>query len=93
MNNDLNFSTDFREIVEGAARQVEELAELRLRGFSVNELKDEGSSGADFVAAGEEITADQGFKDAGLAAALAADHCNLREVHRRLASDATEDVL
>ena len=80
--------------MELAARQVEELAELILRrGFGLDELEDEGAARADVVAAREEVTADEGFEDAGLAAALAADHRNLREVDGGVAPHATEDVL
>lgn len=59
----------------------------------MNELEDERSSCADFVTTGEEVTADESFEDARLAATLAADNGNLREVDGGLASDAAEDVL
>lgn len=61
--------------------------------LGLDELEDEGAAGADVVAAGEEVATDESFEDAGLAAALAADHRHLREVDGGLAADASEDVL
>jgi len=79
--------------VELAARQVEELPELVLRGFDLNKLENEGAARADVIATWEEVAADEGFEDAGLAAALAADHRHLREVDGGVAPDAAENVL
>lgn len=59
----------------------------------MNELKNKGSSCADIVTTGEEVTADESFKDARLAATLAANDGNLRKVDGGLASDTAEDVL
>lgn len=59
----------------------------------MNELENKRSSSADFVTTGEEVTADESFEDARLAATLAADNCYLREVDGGLASDTAEDVL
>jgi len=89
----LNFSANLGEIVELATRQVEELAELILRGFDLNELENEGAARADVIASWEEVAADEGFEDAGLAAALAADHRHLWKVDGGVAPHAAEDVL
>jgi len=89
----LNFGANLGEIVELAARQVEELAELVLRGVDLDELENEGAARADVTAAWEEVAAHEGFEDAGLAAALAADNCHLREVNGVVAPHTAEDVL
>ena len=91
----LNFPANLGEIVEFPAREVEELAVLVVVGLALglDELENEGAACADVVAAWEEVSADEGFEDAGLAAALAADDGDLGEVDGGLASDAGEDVL
>ena len=61
--------------------------------FGLEELEDEGAASADVVAAGEEVSADEGFEDAGLAAALAPDDGYLRKLDRRVASELSEYVL
>ena len=91
----LNFPANLGEIVEFPAREVEELAVLVVVGLALglDELENEGAACADVVAAWEEVSADEGFEDAGLAAALAADHRNLREVDGGVAPHTAEDVL
>ncbi|WVZ08237.1 hypothetical protein V8G54_021583 [Vigna mungo] len=89
----LNFGANLGEIVELAARQVEELAKIVLRGFDLDELENEGATHADVIAAWEEVATDEGFKDTGLATALAADNGHLREVDGGVAPYAAEDVL
>lgn len=76
---------------------MEELAVLLVGAVGValglEELENERAARADVGAPGEEITADEGLEDAGLAAALAADDGDLRELDRRLAPELREDVL
>lgn len=62
-------------------------------GDGVDELEDEGAARADVVAAGEEVAADEGFEDAGLAAALAPHHRHLGEIDGGVAPHAREYVL
>ena len=83
----LNFPANLGEIVEFPAREVEELAVLVVVGLALglDELENEGAACADVVAAWEEVSADEGFEDAGLAAALAADDGDLGEVDGGLA--------
>lgn len=59
----------------------------------VHELQNQRAARADVGAPREEISADQGLQDAGLAAALAPDDGDLRQVDRRRASELREDVL
>lgn len=59
----------------------------------MDELKNEGSSSADVGATGEEVAADEGFEDAGLAAALATDDGDLGKVDGGLAANTGENVL
>ncbi|KAH1208564.1 hypothetical protein GmHk_15G043337 [Glycine max] len=75
--------------------EVEELAELVVVGLELDldELEDEGAACANVVAAWEEISADEGFEDAGFVTALAVDDNNLGEVDGGLTSDAGKDVL
>ena len=61
--------------------------------LGLDELEDEGAACADVVAAGEEVTTNEGFEDAGLAAAPAADDGDLGEVDGGLAFDVGKDVL
>ena len=90
----LNFPANLGEIVEFAAGEVEELAVLVVfRGLGLDELEDEGAARTDFVAAGEKVAANECFKDAGLAAALASDDGDLGEVDGGLGADAGEYVL
>lgn len=72
---------------------MKKLSWFGFRRWNVNELKNKGSSCADIVTTGEEVTADESFKDARLAATLAANDGNLRKVDGGLASDTAEDVL
>ncbi|KAG5138025.1 hypothetical protein JHK82_022756 [Glycine max] len=67
----------------------------RNRGISGrgDELEDKGAARADVVAAGEEVAANEGFEDAGLAIASAADDGDLGEVNGGLAFNAGEEVL
>ncbi|KAG4945867.1 hypothetical protein JHK87_041874 [Glycine soja] len=76
-------------------KEVEELAELVVVGLELDldELEDEGAACANVVAAWEEISADEGFEDAGFVTALAVDDNNLGEVDGGLTSDAGKDVL
>jgi hypothetical protein len=72
---------------------MKKLGGFSLRRWSVNELKNKRSSSADIVTTGEEVTADESFEDARLAATLATDDGYLREVDSGLTSDTAEDVL
>ncbi|KAH1146545.1 hypothetical protein GYH30_041944 [Glycine max] len=84
-----------KKILEFFTREVEELAELVVVGLELDldELEDEGAACANVVAAWEEISADEGFEDAGFVTALAVDDNNLGEVDGGLTSDAGKDVL
>lgn len=80
------------------ARQVEKLSPLVVGSstrlaFGLDKLEDERAASADVVAAREEVSADEGFEDAGLAAALAPDDGYLRKLDRRVGSELGEDVL
>lgn len=59
----------------------------------VHELEHEGAARADVGAAREEVAADERLEDAGLAAALAADDRDLRQVDGGAAPQLREDVL
>ena len=61
--------------------------------LGLDELEDEGAARADVVAVGEEVTTNEGFEDAGLAAAPVADDGDLGEVDGGLAFDVGKDVL
>ena len=94
----LNFATNLSEVVDTVVREVKELSPLVIGSaagfaFGLEELEDEGAASADVVAAGEKVSADEGFEDAGLAAALAPDDGDLRKLDRRLAPELGEDVL
>jgi hypothetical protein len=69
-------ASDLQEVIEAAAREVQELAPLVLLGMRgaarlVHELEHQGSARADVGAPRNEIAADERLNDAGLAAALA----------------------
>lgn len=59
----------------------------------VHELEHERAARADVGAAREEVAADERLEDAGLAAALAADDRDLRQVDGGVAPQLREDVL
>lgn len=61
--------------------------------FNLEQLEHERPPRTDIGAPGEEIAADESFENAGLAAALAADDGNLRELDRGLATELGEYVL
>ncbi|KAH1053425.1 hypothetical protein GYH30_022626 [Glycine max] len=95
---DLNFPANLGEIVEFPVGEVEEHAVLIIvvevgLALGLDELEDKGAARADVVAAGEEVAANEGFEDAGLATASAADDGDLGEVDGGLAFDAGEEVL
>jgi hypothetical protein len=94
----LDLASDFAEVVEAAAGEVQELAplvRLGIRGAArlVHELEHQGPARADVGAPRKEVTADERLEDAGLAAALAPHHGHLRQVDRRAAPELREDVL
>lgn len=93
----LNLPSNVGEIVEALARDVKELAVLLIgaisAALSLQELEHEGAARADFRAAGQEVAADKGLEHTGLAATLAADDGDLRELDGRLGTELREDVL
>lgn len=94
----LNFATNLGEVVDTVVREVKELSPLVIGSaagfaFGLEELEDERAASADVVAAREKVSADESFEDAGLAAALAPDDGDLRELDRGLAPELGEDVL
>lgn len=76
---------------------MQELAVLLLGAvrlaLDLQELEHERAARADVGAPGEEVAADEGLEDAGLAAALAADDGDLWELDRGLATELGEYVL
>lgn len=76
---------------------MQELAVLLLGAvrlaLDLQELEHERTARADVGAPGEEVAADEGLEDAGLAAALAADDGDLGELDRGLATELGEYVL
>lgn len=95
---DLDLASDIPKVVEAAAREVQELAPLVGLGVRgpprlVHELEHERAARADVGAPREEVAADEGLEDAGLAAALAPHHGHLRQVDRGAAPQLREDVL
>ena len=79
-----NFPTDLGEIIKPLARQVEELAVLLIRAISLllstDELQHKGPAGANIITPRQEVATDKCFKHTGLAATLAANDGDLREV-------------
>ena len=61
--------------------------------LGLEELEDERATRADIVTTREEVSADESFEDAGLAAALASDDSYLRKLDGGLASELSEYVL
>jgi hypothetical protein len=59
----------------------------------VHELQHEGAARANVRAPREKVAADERLEHAGLAAALAPDHGNLRQVDRGAAPQLREDIL
>lgn len=76
---------------------MQELAVLLLGAvrlaLDLQELEHERTARADVGTPGEEVAADEGLEDAGLAAALAADDGDLGELDRGLATELGEYVL
>jgi hypothetical protein len=98
MDGYLDFASDFAEVVEAAAREVQELSPLVLLGIHgaprlVHELEHQRPARADVGAPREEVAANERLEDAGLAAALAPHHGHLRQVDRGAAPQLREDVL
>jgi hypothetical protein len=94
----LNFSTNLREIIETSFRKVTKLPPLIIgsaisAAFSLEELENKRTTRADIITTREKVTADECFKDARLATALASNNNNLRKRDRRLASELSEYVL
>ena len=69
--------------------------DVAAEGFGRHHLQDEGSAGADVGAARQEIAAHQCLQDAALAAGLAADDRDLRQLQLKVQRDlrAVEQVI
>lgn len=95
----LNFSTNLREIIDTCVfRKVTKLSPLVVgsairAAFSLDELENKRTTRADIIPPGEKVTADESFKDARLATALATNNSNLRKRNRRLGTELSEYVL
>lgn len=93
----LNFSPNIIEIEKLLPREVEELSPLLISAvrfpLGLEQLKHEGAASTDVGASGQEVATDEGFEDAGLTTALAANDGHLRELDRGLATELREDVL
>lgn len=61
--------------------------------LGLQQLQDQGSASADVAVARQEVAANERFEDAGLAAALAADDGDLRELDGGGLPELSEDVL
>ena len=93
----LNFPTNIGEIIKPLPRQVEELAVLLIRAIglllSTDELQHKRPAGANIITPRQEVATHKCFKDARLAATLAANDGDLRKVNGGLASNQGEDIL